>query len=172
MNGVFYSLSAVRMADILDGTSNTIGFGERGHTIINQASRNDWHWWTSGNYGDTMFTTYWPMNPTRKLQDLGGTSASTYIESASSLHPGGANFAPHGRLGRFLKDTIDTWKNVPSNSPIGAPAGVTQTTIADPVPGNTGATLHDLRCGPEHQAWVYQKLSTKAGAELINSSDY
>ena len=26
-----------------------------------------WHWWTSGNYGDTIFTTFLPINPQKKL---------------------------------------------------------------------------------------------------------
>jgi len=159
MNGVLYSQSSVKMADILDGTSNTMAFGERGHTIMAPGDRPLWHWWTSGNYGDTVFTTFWPINPTRKIQNLGGVSANVYIESASSLHPGGANFAFMDGSVRFLKDTIDTWQNVPSNTPAGAPVGVTRV-------GGIWILALNTKLG------VYQKLSTKAGGEVINSSDY
>jgi len=163
MNGVLYSKSSVRFADITDGTSNTLAFGERAHTIIAPGSRNDWHWWTSGNYGDTEFTTFWPINPTKKLKDLGGISASVYIESASSLHPGGANFAFMDGSVHFLKDTTDTWQNVPTNSPAGAPNGVTYT---------LSGTDNIWQISPTTKVGVYQKLATRAGGELINNSDY
>jgi len=167
MTGVFYSKSSVKMSDITDGTSNTMAFSERGHSIMAPGDQPYWHWWTSGNYGDTVYTTFWPMNPTKKIKNMSsGTQgdANVYVESASSLHPGGCNFAFMDGSVKFLKETMDCWQNVPSNTPAGAPVGVTQTTASD------GYQIWVL--APNTKIGVYQKLSTKAGAEVINQADY
>jgi hypothetical protein len=44
-----------------------------GPATTNQNSRTetdfiDWNWSVSGNYGDTLFTTFYPMNPQKRLQ--------------------------------------------------------------------------------------------------------
>jgi len=167
MTGVFYSKSSVKMSDITDGTSNTMAFSERAHSIMATGDHPYWHWWTSGNYGDTQYTTFYPMNPTKKLMNgSSGTQgeAGVYIESASSLHPGGCNFALMDGSVRFIKETVDCWQNNPNNSPPLAPAGVTQTTASD------GYQIWVLALNTK--IGVYQKLSTKAGGEVINQSDY
>src|SRR5579864_2852050 len=61
MNGLFHIRSAVRLEDIKDGLSNTLVFGERAHTMLDDASSLSWHWWTAGDYGDTLFCTLFPM---------------------------------------------------------------------------------------------------------------
>jgi prepilin-type N-terminal cleavage/methylation domain-containing protein len=71
MNGLYYLNSSVRLAEVVDGTSNTLLLGERAHTLLDAASALDWHWWTSCNYGDTLFCTLWPMNPFRRTADGG-----------------------------------------------------------------------------------------------------
>jgi prepilin-type N-terminal cleavage/methylation domain-containing protein/prepilin-type processing-associated H-X9-DG protein len=162
MNGVIYSRSAVRMAEITDGTSNTIAFGEHAHSIMSPGDQEGWHWWTSGNYGDTQFTAFWPINPTKKIQNLGGMSASVYVESASSMHPGGANFAFMDGSVHFLKDTVDCWQNVLANN--GWPAGVTQSSASN------GDLIWVMAIGT--RMGVYQRLATRAGGEVISSSDY
>jgi len=161
MDGVFYSKSAVTMADITDGTSNTMAFGERAHSIMAFQDQSCWHWWTSGNYGDTQYTTYWPVNPTKKIKSLGGnTGANAYVESASSLHPGGANFAFMDGSVRFIKDTVDSWQN---DQTTGLPRGVTQTTL-------NGDTIYVI--APGSKVGVYQALSTRAGNEVISGDQY
>jgi prepilin-type N-terminal cleavage/methylation domain-containing protein len=67
-NGIFYVGSKVTISGITDGTSNTIMFGERGHSLLAGESAADWHWWFDGYFADTMFTTLYPMNPFRKLK--------------------------------------------------------------------------------------------------------
>src|SRR5262249_32087596 len=62
-NGMFFFYSAVKIADITDGTSNTIGLGEAAFGKLSAGDQQEWHWWTSGNYADTMFTTFYPLNP-------------------------------------------------------------------------------------------------------------
>jgi len=171
MNGLFWTGSGTKLADITDGTSNTMLFAERAHSIMRPSDRNCWHWWTSGNYGDTVFSTFYPLNPTKKLADLQGESAHVYVEAASSLHPGGANFAFCDGSVRFLKDTIDSWANIPSSngsgpsiSVAGMPAGVTITTATD------GTAIYVIAQGAK--VGVYQKLSTRGGGDVVSQDSF
>jgi len=161
MNGLFHIYSAVRLAEITDGTSNTIAFSERAHTLLDDTSAMWWHWWTSGNYGDTLFCTLYPMNPFRKVDgryiDSSDARADAYISSASSLHPGGANFAFMDGSVRFLKDTIDSW---PADRNTGLPIGVT----FDP--------NGPYKLAPSVRFGVYQALSTRNGGEVISADSF
>ena len=62
MTGIVYYLSHVTLQAITDGTSNTFLFAERGHGKFPANDVNCWNWWTSGNYGDTMFCTLYGQN--------------------------------------------------------------------------------------------------------------
>jgi prepilin-type N-terminal cleavage/methylation domain-containing protein/prepilin-type processing-associated H-X9-DG protein len=158
MNGVIYSQSAVTFASITDGTSNTFAFSEHSEMILNPGEITCWHWWTSGNYGDTIFTTFWPLNPQKRTTDQQGISAGAFVEAASSLHPGGANFAFMDGSVRFIKDSIQCWQNVQGN-PYTAPNGLTWANgVWTPAPGM--------------QMPVYQALSTRNGGEIISSDSY
>jgi prepilin-type processing-associated H-X9-DG protein len=161
MNGLFHIYSAVTFAQITDGTSNTIAFSERAHSLLDDTSALWWHWWASGNYGDTLFCTLYPMNPFRRVNGLyinsGDARADAYISSASSMHPGGANFAFMDGTVRFLKETINSW---PADQNSGMPIGVT----FDP--------NGPYKLAPSVQFGVYQALSTRDRGEVISADSY
>ena len=69
-NGLIFMLSFVTMASVTDGRSNTMLASERAHGKFAPSELYCWNWWTSGNFGDTMFTTFYPMNPFSKIPDF------------------------------------------------------------------------------------------------------
>jgi prepilin-type processing-associated H-X9-DG protein len=152
MNGVFNYNVATSPAMILDGTSATILLGERANSQFTAADRDNYGWWGDSVSSDTLFTTLYPINPFRKIAQTSDDLANSYVESASSFHPGGANFAMCDGSVRFLKDSINTW---PYNASTGYPNGVSS------VNG-----LFSL--APGTQLGIYQALSTRAGREVIS----
>jgi prepilin-type N-terminal cleavage/methylation domain-containing protein/prepilin-type processing-associated H-X9-DG protein len=161
-------LSPVRVADVSDGLSNTIAYGEHAHGLFSRTPDANgtidfycWNWWTSGNFGDTIFTTYFPMNPQKKLTtgyylQVGPfNQGDDMVTAASSFHPGGANFSFCDGSVRFLKETIDSWTIVPAN---GLPQGVTY--------------QNGIYCAAPGAVRVYQALSTRNGGEVISAGAY
>ena len=68
-NGVIYNDSSVRIADVVDGTSNTFIFGEHSHGYLLQYDPNygvSDNSWNSGRWYDTQFATYYPLNTKRE----------------------------------------------------------------------------------------------------------
>jgi prepilin-type N-terminal cleavage/methylation domain-containing protein/prepilin-type processing-associated H-X9-DG protein len=159
------SIPSVRLQTITDGTSNTMAFGERAHGLFSRVQGPDgntdfydWNWWTSGNYGDTNFTTLFPVNPQKKLgngNDL-GSQGDNFVLAASSFHPGGANFAFCDGSVRFIKDTVNCWPYNPAN---GQPINLIV---------NANGT-YDIAAGT---MGVYQALSTRGGGEVVSSDQY
>jgi prepilin-type N-terminal cleavage/methylation domain-containing protein/prepilin-type processing-associated H-X9-DG protein len=172
MNGIYYVFSATTIAQITDGTSNTIMFAEHTRQIESSvggigSDQVSWHWWTSGNYGDTICNAFWPINPQKRLpySCADQTTGSNVIGAVSSMHPGGANVAFCDGSVRFIKETIDTWSNAPtgSNCP---PPGVTFTGSAS---AGTGPIW---TINPGAKVGVWQKLATRNGGEVISSDSY
>jgi prepilin-type N-terminal cleavage/methylation domain-containing protein/prepilin-type processing-associated H-X9-DG protein len=153
--GVFHQLSAVKPAQVTDGLSQTILFGERAHGLIDPAYAGVWNWWFSSSW-DTLFLTWYGINPHRRFSGspfVGGAA----ILSASSFHPGGANFAFCDGSVRFLKDTIDTWP-------------------VDPVTADTGVYWDEVKQRIGYKLGtrfgVYQALSTRNSGEVVSADAY
>jgi prepilin-type N-terminal cleavage/methylation domain-containing protein/prepilin-type processing-associated H-X9-DG protein len=152
--------SPVRLAAITDGTSNTIGFGEHAHGLLSKTdnSFNRWHWWISGDFGDSTFTTYYPINIQKKKANYKSiTGGNAFVQGASSFHPGGANFAMCDGSVRFIKDSVSSWTIDPTT---GMPPGITMTGSGFVV--GAGA----------QQPGVFQALGSIAGGEVVSADAY
>jgi prepilin-type N-terminal cleavage/methylation domain-containing protein/prepilin-type processing-associated H-X9-DG protein len=155
-NGLFGYNRVTRISEINDGTSNTIAFGERANGMLPAGERDNWYWWGDAVESDTIFTTFGPINPERKVANASQEYTDLYAESASSFHPGGANFAFVDGSVHFLKDSINTWVINPST---GYPNGVTDVNGMQIIqPG--------IRWG------VYQALSTRSSGEVISADAF
>jgi prepilin-type processing-associated H-X9-DG protein len=132
--------SSRRFADITDGTSNTFLLGEKTHAGLSGQYLLDWHWWPSLRE-DTLFSASYPLNAYRRLS--GSWRNSTAVSGASSLHPGGANFAFADGSIRFIKETISARNFDPRRNPVWT--------------GPTG---------------TYEALATYNGGEVISADAY
>jgi len=161
--GMFYMTSNVKIGDITDGTSNTLMFGESVYGRLSQGDQNCWHWWTAGNYGDALQTTMYPLNPDKALETFTDptltNSSNVWVNSASSNHPGGANFTFADGSVRFIKNTISTW-------PCAVVGGKYQPTNIVYNGNGTYSTT------PGTQWGIYQALSTRAGGEVLSADSY
>jgi prepilin-type processing-associated H-X9-DG protein len=166
--GVIYHGSAVSLAGITDGTSNTLMLGEYAYGKLSQADQNCWHWWNAGN-SDTVGTAMYAPNVKGQDKSIFDNSAEIPIVSQSSMHPGGANHAFCDGSVRFIKDTIQSWQPDYGNPTVpGWPTGLTYTTTFTTGSGTTGV----IGLLPGYNFGVYQALSTRAGGEVISSDSY
>jgi prepilin-type N-terminal cleavage/methylation domain-containing protein/prepilin-type processing-associated H-X9-DG protein len=164
MNGIVYLLSHIGIQGITDGTSNTMMTSERAHGRFNSTDINCWNWWTSGNYGDTMFATFYPLNPFNKIPNYSGIldgGADAYVATPSSFHPGGANFGFCDGSVKFIKDSISSWPILST----GMPAGVTR-------PGGGQGSGAPFVVALGTRVGIFQQLSTRNGGEVVSSDSY
>jgi prepilin-type N-terminal cleavage/methylation domain-containing protein/prepilin-type processing-associated H-X9-DG protein len=155
-----------RIAEIRDGTSNTIMMGDKSYGRIATEAANPFgpNWWTAGLIGDTTYCAIFPPNYFKSL--FAAIPPQTpcvmpeqcpngnYIATANSLHPGGCNFAFCDGSVRFIKDTINSWN----------PRLIQFNGRANPYTSVGG--------GPVPPYGVYQALHTKRGGEVISADQY
>jgi prepilin-type N-terminal cleavage/methylation domain-containing protein/prepilin-type processing-associated H-X9-DG protein len=136
-DGMFWYQSAVRMAAITDGTTNTAAFSERclgsptgmgpaaDYYMVDanpascagvMASKNPRYGvaheqsgqrWGDGAIFYTRYNHILPPNQTSCLLDGNTDHASPVVVTASSRHPGGVNLATVDGAVRFIKDSVD-----------------------------------------------------------------
>jgi prepilin-type N-terminal cleavage/methylation domain-containing protein/prepilin-type processing-associated H-X9-DG protein len=200
-DGIFFAVGPgapgfyqVPVAGVTDGLSNTLFFGERSHfdpnydTFAAQGLTNfsqtmgQWGWWASSSGGyplsDVTLSCIAPINyripfpyglaPSSAQSQA--TFAANYetprICSFGSQHPGGANLAFCDGSVHFLKNTIDSW-TVAAPQSSGTPTGTVPANPTYPSIGTYGLTI---QAGAK--VGVYQKLSTRAGGEVISADQY
>jgi len=154
--GPFQYCKAVNFSAITDGTSNTLLYSEKANGQFTPSESLCFNWWGDSVSGDTIFTTLYPINAFRKVPNVAVEHDLSWVEGASSFHPGGANFAFADGSVHFLKDSIQTWPFSPAT---GYPTGVT----------NMGGVY---TLAPSAQMGVYQALSTRSGNEVISLDQY
>ena len=108
-DGIFWINSKTRIADIYDGTSNTLLFGERLHwdpVYVAIQSLGGWAWSNYQSSQDYLFSTPVPVNYTIPPgTPLNFTVQDPRVCAFGSAHPNGANFAFGDGSTRFLSLT-------------------------------------------------------------------
>jgi prepilin-type N-terminal cleavage/methylation domain-containing protein/prepilin-type processing-associated H-X9-DG protein len=148
--GMFFRNSKIRMADIIDGTSQTIAVEERAWAKAQGI------WAGAVTYGTIRRGPQNNCPITGKIYDPAATLVQAHchmintnsdpdggLDDSSSLHPGGANFLFADGSVHFLKNILADAANLPGNVTIYTPAQI-----------------------------VFQALATRAGSEVISADSY
>ena len=125
MNGMFFYLSRIDMADVTDGTTNTVMTGEI-RLYRESAGQRDWRGrYYRADHLSSLFSTYLPPNTTAADQTRTcGSYVPDYMPCVMdehtqviylrSVHPGGVNVGLADGSIRFVSETINTqtWRDL------------------------------------------------------------
>lgn len=153
-DGLLNDTAPIPLAAVTDGLSHTLLVAERSATdadrlgVLVPSLAGMQGWYVSGNWGDTLMTTFYPPNPYEKVAAL---AADALLSAGSGRHPGGLNVAMGDGSVRFVRSTISTW---PFDPATGRPSGAVQ------APGGWWTQL------PRPAVW--QAMATRAGADVAD----
>jgi prepilin-type N-terminal cleavage/methylation domain-containing protein/prepilin-type processing-associated H-X9-DG protein len=160
LTGVIYAHSSTRLAEITDGTSNTLLFGEHLHGLFDPPGQLQYHAWNSGFWTDTVMAGYYPVNGSRKLLSLDDPGDRDYLAmNLASNHPGGVDVALCDGSVRFLKDSVDCWPIDPA------------TNVAIGVPFNSDGTAR-VMISPGAKVGVLQKICTRNLGDTVSADSF
>ncbi len=157
-DGTFNDRSPITLAMVRDGLSNTLFASEKATAlyrvvdVIDPALSRRHGWYVTGNWGDTLFTTFYPINMPSRVTPAAGFE---HFLATSSQHPGGVNALFGDGSARFVKESINSWAFDPWN---GRPRGAIK---------QGGGWWSGL---PRPGLW--QALATRDGGEIVGSPDY
>jgi len=143
--GLIFPLSTVRIAEITDGASHTLLFGETDFT----ANKTQWG---LGDGINTLASTTAPPNAKMIVEP-----PFSHL-SVRSLHPGGVNCTFADGSVKFLKDTIDSW-------PFDLTTEQSPSLGFDPV-RQVPSILPGAKVG------VWQALSTRGNGEILSADPF
>ena len=157
-NGSINDLTPIRFSAISDGLSNTLFVTEKssaaaarlGAVLPRYLGLHGWY--VSGNWGDTLVTTFYPPNAIDRVSPI---AADAILNSPTSEHPGGLLGLMGDGSVRFLKDSIQSWPFDPNT---GQPDGAVST--------SGGWWIHRPNPG------IWQALATRSGGEAIGPDSW
>ncbi len=159
MNGVIFSCSSVRLAEITDGTGATILFAETAYgRIPKPTDRPSSRWWNSGFVADSMVAAYYPINGDLKGVPYLSSTYERWIQAVGSFHPGGANVGFCDGSVRFIKDTIESVAFDPATGSVPA------------FPQDPTTTTYSI--APGARLGVWQKIATRNLGETAGADEF
>ncbi|MFI4874906.1 MAG: DUF1559 domain-containing protein [Blastopirellula sp. JB062] len=128
LDGIFYVRSKSNLADVIDGTSNTLMIGEllQSPAVLEGSERDLTANYFNGYDMESAFSSYQGPNTSAADVAYGGgcgsipqspcvdDSGQTSVSYARSMHPGGAQFTRADASVAFIADTVDlvTFRNL------------------------------------------------------------